>query len=574
MRIRSAFLCLGAIYSAGAVGACGSLDSGAINIIDASGGSTNGGGRTGGAGSGSGGISNAGRGGAGGSTAGNAGASGAPETGGQAGAAGEGGMAGSSGAPTGGGSGGPGLEGGAGAGGEGGAGGEAGGPASGCTPTSCVGSTPICAAGGVCRACVTNAECAADDAKVPFCHLGSCVSCLTSADCPATTPVCGTDYKCRTCAEGSECGTFACTAKGTCATAAQTVYALAQTGSSASDCGTMAAPCLNLGVAASKLSAARPHLVLIATKSSFNEGAVLPADVDAVVFGNHVRVAPYDGSVGFTIKGGSVMLDDVFVEASAPSMAGATAAAISCTGAKIKMRKGQITDSATSYGSAGLLLSACDADVQQATFIGSQTGIVSACPAAACPTPSQTLTVERSLFRGNKNAISFDGKSFLIRNNLFLRNGNTSYVDIIGIRGVSGIFAYNTMVGNENNCSYEGGLVSCEGGAMSCGTFSSNLSWNNMLNASSMPPSPCPDQVYYSPPPLTNSLSETTWPGTGNISGMDPKFVDAAKDNYTPGAGSPALNKGSTVAGIVPDVDYYGNPRSRSAPDIGAIEAQ
>ena len=74
--------------------------------------------------------------------------------------------------------------------------------------------------------------------------------------------------------------------------------------------------------------------------------------------------------------------------------------------------------------------------------------------------------------------------------------------------------------------------------------------------------------------PLTNSISEATWPGTGNITG-DPRFADAAKGDFSLAAGSPAVDKGSTVAGIMPTTDYFGNPRPRGAgPDIGAIETR
>ena len=56
---------------------------------------------------------------------------------------------------------------------------------------------------------------------------------------------------------------------------------------------------------------------------------------------------------------------------------------------------------------------------------------------------------------------------------------------------------------------------------------------------------------------------------TGTII-ADPKFVDAAAGNYHLQAGSPAIGAGSTA--YAPSTDLDGNPRSTSAPSIGAYE--
>jgi hypothetical protein len=185
--------------------------------------------------------------------------------------------------------------------------------------------------------------------------------------------------------------------------------------------------------------------------------------------------------------------------------------------------------------------------------------------------PTQSLSVERSYFEANVTTIYFSGATALIRNNLLIKNGFVSYCRVVWLdeAATTGIFAYNTMYGNENGCIYTG-LVACAGGPDGCGRLSSNVSWNNLQT-----PMPCPDQVYYSAPALTNSLSEATWPGTGNISGTDPRFAGVATGDFSLAAGSPAVDKGSTVTGIMPTVDYFGNPRPRGmGPDIGAIETR
>lgn len=553
-----------AAWALAASGACGSLDKGKIIIVDASGGA-----------SGSGGSAARGGSSAGGARGGDAGASGADVSGGEAGAAagGEGGIGGAGGAGGAGGSvsetGGVG-EGGGGAAGEAGAGGGAGMSTSGCMKSGeCSGNTPICAT-GECRACKAAAECSAVSASTPFCaDDGRCVQCLDSSSCPATAPVCGSDGKCRKCAESAECGTLACTDKGVCASDTQIVYALAQTGSYDAACGTIDKPCALLSSAALKLSSTRPYLVLMATQLAFDGGASFPANTTLYVIGNHVKVAPYDGSGAFVVKGGSVTFDDVVVSTVATSSA---TSAISCTSGQLNFFKGSVTNANTTFGSAGLELVDCDANVQQAEFKGNKIAISST---SKNDSATQSLTVERTRFEGNTTAIAVDAATFLIRNNLFLRNGLESYVRIIRpIAATSGIFAYNTMVGNDNHCSYEGGLVACEGGSTKCGTLSSNISWGNMLGDSATGIPACPDQVYVGAPALSNSISETTWPGSGNTS-QDPKFTDAAKDDYTPAAGSPAIDKGNAAANLMPSVDFYGHPRPRGkGPDIGAIEVQ
>jgi hypothetical protein len=128
----------------------------------------------------------------------------------------------------------------------------------------------------------------------------------------------------------------------------------------------------------------------------------------------------------------------------------------------------------------------------------------------------------------------------------------------------AGIFAYNTLYANDSGCTYVG-TVCCSGGPTGCGTLSSNIVWGEP---------DCPDQVFYSAPSMTNTLAETTWNGLGNVVG-DPRFVNVAGGDFTPGTGSPAIDAANPAAALMPAVDFYGKPRPvGSAPDIGAIEVQ
>ncbi|HEV8549419.1 MAG TPA: choice-of-anchor Q domain-containing protein, partial [Polyangiaceae bacterium] len=378
---------------------------------------------------------------------------------------------------------------------------------------------------------------------------------------------------CRKCESGSECPSLACDIKGRCADETSVVYALAGTGSYDATCGTKASPCISVGTAASMLSSSRPYLVLIKTSTGFNDTMTIPPGLDAHVFGNGQKISAYSSppGPGIIISGGNVVIDDLIVEQTNVGSSSNPTAAIACSEGNLKLLRVELTNTDTDYNAVGLRLEGCSAGVQQSTFTGNRTALVSS---PGLGGPVNTLTVERSLFQGNVQALDFSGDSFTIRNNLFIANGQTSYVRIIKPGAeTSGVFAYNTLYSNDNNCSYEGGLIACEYGNAKCGIQSSNLFWHNMFGGSGN--GPCYDQVYETPAPaIKYTLAEATWPGDGNVN-ADPLLKDPDNGDYTPGSGSPAIDAGDEDPNVVPDVDYFGNPRPQGAhPDIGAIEAE
>jgi hypothetical protein len=547
--------------------ACGSLNKGEVVIVDEGAGAPNAGGASGSAGKGGAGTA--------GGTSGKGGMSG---KGGGAGDAGEAGVG--TGANGGSGNGGKGGSSNGGTGGSSNAGTSTGGSA-GATPTDCVdladcaGAKPICD-DGTCRACSPGAmpdECA-ELTGTPRCDSdsGRCVECLGNADCSGSSRAVCDAGACRGCEEGSECDSGACSS-GRCAPESSVVYALAGGGSYDTDCGTLAKPCMRLIDAAGKLSGSSPYLVLIETSAKFTyENAVLPPMIDIWVFGNHVTITGYDSPI-FSKSGGTLYLDDVVVSAEHSGTAQGFPA-VDLASVALKMKKGAVYNNYKEYGSIGLNLTDSSADIQQVDFWNAYTALVFQ---GSAGTQGQGLTLERCLFQNNFQALDVYADYFTIRNNLFVANGLASYTRIIRLTMVTnGVFAYNTLYGNDNNCSYEGGLVAC-GGAETCGVHSSNLFWGNMYGAALG--MPCPDQVYPYPATIAYTIAEQTWAGVGNIDGSlagnDPRLANPTAGDFTPSNGSPAIDAGDIDPAVVPAVDYHGNPRPfGDGPDIGAIEAE
>jgi len=545
--------------------ACGSLAEGEVVIVDENAGAPSGGGTSGSAGRGGGGTA--------GGSAGKGGSSGKAGGTGDSGEAGIG--SGATGGSSNGGNGGSstGGNGGTGTSGDTSTGGSAGEPPMGCTDISdCTGAKPICD-DGTCRACSPGAmpdECA-DLTSTPLCGgmSGRCVECLGNDDCDTSSRSVCDDGTCRGCLDGSECESGAC-AGGRCAPESSVVYALAGTGSYDADCGTFTKPCIRLSDAAIQLNGGRPYLVLIKTTLTFNETLALPPMVDGLtVVGNHVPIQTYQAPA-ITISGGSVFLDDVVVESDAGATYSGDLYTVSAVDTTLKIRKGSFTNLFADFSAVTLRLVNSSADIHEAEFIGGRQGLSST---STLTTASQSLTVENCVFERNRQALNFEGGYFIIRNNLFISNGQDSYVRIIRlVASQESLFAFNTLYGNDNNCSYEGGLIACEGGAAACGTHTSNLFWNNMYGASGL--GPCPDQVYASGPSINYTIAEAIWPGIGNTSD-DPLLVDAPNGDYTPGSGSPAIDKAESDPAVMPVVDHFGLPRPvGSDPDIGAIEVQ
>ncbi|MDF3064524.1 MAG: hypothetical protein K0R38_125 [Polyangiaceae bacterium] len=427
------------------------------------------------------------------------------------------------------------------------------------SPADCGSTAPICdALSGECRACATSEECAAEVGK-PHCVMsgaaqGRCAECLADDDCSGRTPVCGPGGLCRACSEHDECASGACNPNGACESPTNVVYALAQTGVSSATCGTQDEPCRNLSDATTKLTAARRTLVMVKTPKAFDSGgATLPALKGLRVIGNGVRVQPYDSGAFIVPAGAEVGFDNIVISGAT----GEDTAAIRCTGGSLAITKSTLEDNRTALDATD-----CDVIITQSSF--NRNGLsetFAAAVALSCTAEcTKTTNILRNRFDGNGVALrAWDQAEVTIENNLFVRNGAPGYTRVIDINAVKTRFAYNTLVENFNGCTYVG-IVACNSG---CANIA-NISYNNF------PGEDCQDQVWYGGT-LSYSLTEVAYPGATNQVG-DPKFVDAANGDYTPGPNSPAVDGGNP--NDAPPLDLLGQKRPNGdAPDIGAVEA-
>jgi Periplasmic copper-binding protein (NosD) len=438
------------------------------------------------------------------------------------------------------------------------------GPACRASRIDCGDIAPICdAISSECRPCASDQECA-EEVNRSYClangaNAGRCATCKTGADCSGVTPICSNIGTCRGCDSDDECDSGVCDGSGSCALESSVVYALAGTGVSGAACGGIESPCRNLADAVALLSAIRRNLFLVRTTNKFSGTVTLPAIKGIRIIGNGVGLSPSDsGPVVVVAAKSAVTIDNVVIANSTKDGSGG----IVCSDAAIN-----VTNSTLQDNSSGIFATDCDVVVTTSLFEHNATtstfnsgAIWSSCTTAHC---GKVATILRNRFVDNGTAINVSYHlSANIENNLFLRNGGPQATLPLYLHADQIRVAYNTLVENFNDCTFSG-IVHCVGVCAAVG----NITFNNFPNGD------CADQFWYGGGvALSYSLGELPFQGVGNLSG-DPKFVDAAGGDFTPGPGSPAIDKGNPKD--TPALDLNGNKRpSGAAPDIGAIEKQ
>jgi hypothetical protein len=426
--------------------------------------------------------------------------------------------------------------------------------------TDCASTAPICdATSGECRACKTDKECSTETGKAVCVTAGPgtgrCGACNGNADCAGRMPICGSLNVCRACNADADCDSGVCETNGACAASGEAVYASADKGSMVANCGTMDLPCVSLTMAAAKLTAVRHNLVLAKGTKTFTEAVTLPQIAGLRVIGNGATVNGAGVSAFAIMQNTSVSFDGLVIEGATTMANGG----IECDRSSIV-----VTNSTLQNNLNGILAKECDVAVSSSIFKsntgnnGNGTGIYSTC-SADC---NKVMTVLRTRFVDNEFALQFSNQAnATIENNLFLRNGYNGYTRVLSLYSKNNRVAYNTFVQNFNNGVYVG-IVACVGKCTAVG----NIAFNNFPGHPEYA-----SQVFYGSPAMTYNITEYKYDGATNQVG-DPKFVDPANGNFTPGPGSIAIDKGDPAD--TPPLDINGNKRPAGKADIGAFEAQ
>lgn len=165
-------------------------------------------------------------------------------------------------------------------------------------------------------------------------------------------------------------------------------------------------------------------------------------------------------------------------------------------------------------------------------------------------------TLADNLTRDHGGAISSDGGTVNLTNALITGNKSTSGNANVFAIGSTDFTVMNSTV-SDNNPGGAQAVILWSGSL----TMNNSIMYNNALSLQSDPPCLSCFTINY-------SNIQGGWPGTGNID-ADPKFVDAANDDYHLQVISPCRNTGTTTG--APSADIEGTPRD-ALPDMGAYE--
>ncbi len=212
-----------------------------------------------------------------------------------------------------------------------------------------VAAKPICAS-HACRGCTAGStECATRGGTTPACaSSGSCVQCVASTDCKTpNTPICNTTANtCRACQTDAECPADpgVCMADGHCATTSEVIFVEYSAAGCAGADGTSAKPyCLpNDGVA--QLSAGHNVIVLrgaFGAQMTLSTSAVSPVIIGRMNASSLVGSVPATVATAIAVSSDTVLIRDLTVNFGSTS----TSKGIAVTGASTKVSLLRVTAS-------------------------------------------------------------------------------------------------------------------------------------------------------------------------------------------------------------------------------------
>ena len=434
----------------------------------------------------------------------------------------------------------------------------------------------------VADACTTDDACVANANGMPYClDLTTCVGCRTSADCAEPTATCdpGT-HACRGCKADSECASTLCLDSGACAAVDQVAYIGGPT-ASGQVC-TQLLPCPTIEAAL----ALDPRPSYIRLVGDVSEPGTVTIDMATVVdiLGSGFAIAFTNGGVGLDItdtatvglhhvdvshtNGSASSGDDcIFLEGTGPKLTVARATIHGCDGDGIDASAGTVvvTDSEIHDCRYGIeQLNDAVLTVAHSTL---HTNRQYAIHVSVTGTPPPRTQIDSSVFAFNASATDSSGYTALdvtgslaIKNSIIARNGSTA-------ASAGGITLNATAPASVEFLTIADNITSVAGGkGMTCfGTVTSKVSDSIITGNTPSTSTLCP---------LTYSLTDATFAGTGNKMGL-PMFypgITSATDPhfYRIQVGSAAIDGADPASTITKDID--GDTRPAGMADMGADE--
>ncbi len=449
-----------------------------------------------------------------------------------------------------------------------------------CTPqaaaTDCAAATPICGAGGTCRACSgagDDSACAARSAATPRCQAstGTCVACLPaspnveSADCAPMTPICNSDATCRACRAHSECASGICVLDGG-----------------------GAGVCVPMGGVALVDNGNMPVATCTAGRATRdgNSAATAYCDISEAVG----KARPFVLVTGSSQPYSAITITDQSITIVGPGKSATTTARIFGAGiasAAITVNSGaqQVVLDGLNFGGDSITKGLRGVDCKNNTGTVANTTVVvrnskfhdnamEAILSSTCALTVDANQIGASSGTETGNAgggINLSGSTtFVITNNIVTGNGGLSApsAGVTMSNTSTGQFAFNTIVQNTVGAGVGG--IDCGSGAMK--TISDSIVWKNTTSSGTQFSAQCM---------LSNVVTVNGDDSRGSMSAMPPKFVGALDFHLVAGDAANlacCIDKVATpgTPNSSHDIDLSARPKGTGATpfDIGAHEVQ